>query len=126
MKHRHRPYPVDRGKEGNEAGKRNERRFLDGCEDQKSLGKFPEWLFFFEKATQEEDQEGIDAWAHTDVGKISLQIKSSSISRGQFLARKNREHIICIVVAQSTPFKTIFAFTLSQLTQRRLRLLAQK
>jgi hypothetical protein len=116
------PRPVDVGRK---LGTAAENRFLRECESRLEDGEFPEWVLSFRKATEEEDKEGVDVWVATDAGDIPLQIKRSHFERTKFLARPNRRHIACIAVSPGSHFNTILPFTISQLRQQRIKLLAR-
>ncbi|HEY4489949.1 MAG TPA: hypothetical protein VJC12_01685 [Candidatus Paceibacterota bacterium] len=78
------------GKIGQERGRINENKFFSAFSQGVPL---PEWLYRIERASREEDYRGIDAIAHTDVGKIFVQIKSSYRAIRYFQIRRQRERL---------------------------------
>jgi hypothetical protein len=102
-------------KEAAEIGVMVEEMFIRETFTMRDLGKFPPWLHFFCAATDFEDEEGIDAWAYTVVGKIPLQIKAGKKRRDDFSKRENRKHIPCVVVPPYCAFEDVFTEVLAVL-----------
>jgi hypothetical protein len=71
------------GKVALERGLANERRVLDACR----LGERPEWMLRARQATRLEDRSGIDIVVQTDVGSLSIQVKSSLGGKAHFRRR---------------------------------------
>jgi hypothetical protein len=108
----------------NAIGKATERRFLRESQAMREKGKFPSWLSFFCAATAEEDANGVDAWAYTDVGKIPVQIKSDAKYRNKHMRRANRKEIPCVVIPPHIAFEEIFPNVIAILDLERNRRLA--
>jgi hypothetical protein len=81
------------GQVANERGRNNERRVLYAC----ARSELPAWCDRVVAATSEEDARGIDVVAHTDVGKIFVQVKSSKAGKRAFNERARRNIAVVIV-----------------------------
>ena len=114
--------PLPRWKQ-TQIGLENERRFFEAHHNH-SVAVFPGWLFKIEKATREEDNAGTDAWAHTDRGRIPIQIKSSC-RRFENFRKLHPDNPAVIVVVRETDSpqeiqqRTIFFLAESRERQQR-------
>lgn len=77
----------------------------------------PDWLSSYQKSTTEDDRRGIDAWFHTDVGKIPIQIKSSKRGRDEALRKKPCIPIVVIQIGMDND--TIFQRCIQIVEQER-------
>jgi hypothetical protein len=75
------PRPL--GKVAHERGPANEKRVLEACK----LEAHPMWILRARAATRIEDGSGIDIVVVTDVGNLSIQVKSSRRGKAHFRAR---------------------------------------
>lgn len=111
---------------GERIGLAAERRFMLETQKCRDAGLYPNWLGFFDKARPDEDAQGIDVWAYTDVGKIPLQIKASDIEQKKFEKRENRKHIPALNLHRNRKFDEIFKEVLEILSAERNERLAKK
>ncbi len=65
------------GRIGHERGQGAEQVMANIIKDAIEQNACPDWIKEYSTASPGEDEKGIDAWVTTDIGKISLQIKSS-------------------------------------------------
>lgn len=103
-----------------------ERRFMQETQKIRDAGGYPKWLGFFDKARPDEDAQGVDVWAYTDVGKIPLQIKASDIGRRAHEKRENRRHIPCVDVHPKRKFSEVFKEAIELLSDERDAILEAK
>jgi hypothetical protein len=75
------PRPL--GKVAHERGLANEKRVLEACK----LEAHPVWMLRARAATRIEDRSGIDVVVVTDVGNLSIQVKSSRRGKAHFRPR---------------------------------------
>jgi len=66
------------GQIGNERGQKAEQVMNAIITNAIKQNACPNWIKKYSAASPEEDGKGIDAWVTTDIGKIPLQIKSST------------------------------------------------
>lgn len=78
------------GKIGQERGRENEERTFRVL----TSYSVPAWFLKIDRATFEEDQDGIDFVVHSDVGKLFLQIKSSETGRMNARNPKNKAIVV--------------------------------
>ncbi len=71
------------GKVAHERGLANEKRVLEACK----LEAHPVWMLRARAATRIEDRSGIDVVVVTDVGNLSIQVKSSRRGKAHFRVR---------------------------------------
>lgn len=105
------------GRAGNEKGKRNERRVLRILEFFRE--RLPNWFKKFRAATPEEDAEGKDVVVETDVGEISVQIKSGRMGALEWLRDERSEWIGLVVVKKKKPDGRIRNEVIEQVAQIR-------
>lgn len=115
--------PLDKGER---IGLAAERRFLEETQKRRDAGQYPPWLGFFDKARPDEDAQGIDMWAYTDVGKIALQIKASDVEQRKFESRENRKHIPALNLHRHRKFDEIFKELIEVLSEEREERLEKK
>ena len=121
MKDRMRPI-----EQGERVGLAAERRFMRETQKRRDMGMYPSWLGFFDKARPDEDAQGIDVWAYTDVGKIPLQIKASDIGQRLHELRDNRRHIPAINLHPKRKFDEIFEEIIEIVAEERNAILEKK
>jgi len=82
---------------GVERGRKAEQVMAHVMKEAIENNKCPEWVQGYSYASCEEDRKRkTDAWVHTDIGRIPLQIKSSR--KGVEKARKNNKRIPVVLV----------------------------
>lgn len=85
----------------------------------------PSWLLGYEEASEDDDKKGIDGWVVTDIGKIPVQIKSSS--KGARTALKKRPQIAVLVIANySAKDEEILSRCLPIISQKREEFLGRR
>ena len=114
-------------KVGRDRGRDKEDRFLKLFRYCTVPPGFPDWFHGICGATQEEDCRGIDAIAFTDVGKIFLQIKSSSAGVEKFKKQQEqypeRKWSFPIIVRDADSDTKILEKTRAVLSQARQTIL---
>ena len=113
-----RPSRKAMGKLGNARGQETERRAVNAMATRRDA--WPPWLVGVRRATEEEDQRGVDLVAQSDVGDIGIQVKSSH--RGA--ARHSRRHVPVVVVG--VKLGAAYRSLLAAITARRSELLAKR
>lgn len=58
----------------------------------------PDWFYGIRKGTRSDDQNGIDAFAITDVGEIPLQIKSSMRGMEKFWEQRPKSECVVLIL----------------------------
>jgi hypothetical protein len=61
----------------NEYGLNNEKRVEKAFTQALAVGAAPDWITGYRVASQEDQENHLDAWVETDAGPIAVQIKSS-------------------------------------------------
>lgn len=87
-----------------ERGRINEHRVLEAVE-RLCEQRFPAFLRSDPRprlATREEDSQGIDVVAHSDVGPLYLQVKSSHWGRKRFLGAAHKHAITVVLVERGS------------------------
>ena len=91
------------------------------CGDRKAA--WPAWLYGMRKGYPEEDRLGIDFMAETNLGPISLQIKSSGRGVLEFRANpKHTDEIVVVVIRAGDIEETVSTNVITALSQRRKNL----
>lgn len=76
----------------------------------------PSWLFKVEKATTEEDRNGIDAWAYTRMGCVAIQLKSSAKGAREYRERHPEcKKVMTLIISCSMNPEEIRRITIEQL-----------
>ncbi len=94
-------------------GKSRERAFIHAWSDVLSL---PRWMTRAPtKANETENQAGIDAYVHTDVGPIPVQIKGSVTSCKDYFDQRGPNGVTTVAVSHTDSAERIRASTLTHL-----------
>lgn len=113
---------------GRRRGRESEALAVDAFVDQDFHP--PTWFHGIEPSTHEQDQRGIDAVVHTDVGDIYVQIKSSLAGEEKFRARQEESprlaHIVLAIVRVGESSMETRATILRAVEERRADYLARR
>lgn len=103
--------------DGYERGVSTEERFHRLCNDPAFADLRPHWLVAVEWSTVRDDQEGVDFWAITTLGRIPIQVKSSRIAKDKFEAQDERRHIVCIAILPHIPDKDMLTQAVMEIAE---------
>lgn len=83
------------GQLSNEKGHNNELKVVNAVKN-----KLPKWIRDIRLGTREEDSNGIDVVVETDVGKIFIQVKSSTLGKIDFMYGKHGNKNIMVIIVK--------------------------
>jgi hypothetical protein len=98
-----------------ERGMRNEQRVLFACQNPNR----PAWMLEARLSTKEEDRDGIDIVITSDIGKLFVQVKSSTRGRELFTARRRRARVAIVIAHHDDTETDLLHKVVSELTQLR-------
>lgn len=96
--------------ESDQRGRLREQAFLHAWRD---VGVWPKWMIRAPTKASKTDDEwyGIDAYIHTDIGDLPVQVKGSTRNMYQYLEQRGHGHITIVIVNEVDSAEAIRGYT---------------